>query len=76
VSVHGDPKNICPYCLKWFATRQGVKAHQKAARHRVKDMEDGAEVRRAAAREDNERRRIARILRRAREAARAKPQRG
>jgi hypothetical protein len=60
MSVHGQPKNICPYCLRAFNTRQGVRAHQKAKGHRVSDMEDGAAERKFAARVENERRRDAR----------------
>lgn len=47
MSVHGLPKHICPYCLKQFETKQGVKAHQKATRHTVEHMSDGAAERRA-----------------------------
>jgi hypothetical protein len=31
---HGEDRNICPYCMKRFDDRQGVKAHMKSKRHR------------------------------------------
>jgi hypothetical protein len=63
MSAHDLPKNICPYCLKSFDTRQGVQAHQKAKGHRVIDKEDGAAERKRAARIENESRRDARRAR-------------
>lgn len=65
MSVHGEKRNICPYCLAKFESRQGVKAHQKAKRHRVQDMEDGAEEAKAARREVSEAARMRHVLRKA-----------
>jgi len=56
MGVHGLPRHICPYCLKRFETRQGVKAHQKSTRHRVSDQREGAEQERALRHHDHERR--------------------
>lgn len=65
MGVHGDPKNICPYCLKMFGSRQAVKDHQKAAKHRVVDKRDGAREEKMLAQLDNERRRDAKLARKA-----------
>ncbi len=56
MTVHGLPRHICPYCLKRFDTKQGVKAHQKAKRHRVEDQRDGAGEDKALRRYDHDRR--------------------
>lgn len=56
MSAHDRPRHVCPYCLKWFETAQGVKAHQKATRHRVEDRREGAEQERALRRYDHDRR--------------------
>lgn len=42
MSAHDRPRHVCPYCLKWFETKQGVKAHQKSTRHTTMRQEDGA----------------------------------
>ena len=44
MGVHGLPAHVCPYCLKRFDTRQGVKAHQKSKRHTVADRQEGGNV--------------------------------
>lgn len=57
MSAHDTPRHVCPYCLKWFETSQGVKAHQKIKRHRVEDRRDGADQERALRSYDHARRR-------------------
>lgn len=56
MSAHDRPRHVCPYCLKWFETKDGVKAHQKIKRHRVEDRAEGGNFERAMRRYDHDRR--------------------
>lgn len=53
---HDAPAHVCPYCLKRFETRQGVRAHQKSKNHTVERRSEGADERRALRRYDHDRR--------------------
>lgn len=64
MSAHDVPRHVCPYRLKWFDTRQGVKAHQKMTRHTTLHQQEGATEARAARREEQERRARIKVARR------------
>lgn len=57
MSVHGQPRNICPYCQKRFDTREGLEAHQSRKKHRVSDRHEGAPMEKEMRRYDADRRR-------------------
>lgn len=56
MSVHGELKHICPYCLAKFETHQGVKAHQKSKNHTTERRSEGADDRRKMRAYDHDRR--------------------